>query len=129
MVQQDQETSTQELIQTLDNHIQQLNNSIGMVILDQEMSNNAIWELLAQFRQDANQPRVDRPITSHTSACATLVGLSPSSPSGYYWVRAFNGSAARMYCDMTRSCGRVTGGWMRVAGHDCGNREHANSSK
>ena len=52
MVQQDQETSTQELIEMLDNHIQQLNNSIGMVTLDQEISNNTIWELLAQFRQD-----------------------------------------------------------------------------
>ena len=34
--------------------------------------------------------------------------------SGYYWVRASDGSAVRMYCDMTRSCGGVTGGWARV---------------
>ena len=24
-----------------------------------------------------------------------------------YWVRASNGSAVRVYCDMTRSCGRI----------------------
>ena len=41
--------------------------------------------------------------------------VAPSSPSGYYWVRASNGSAVRVYCDMTRSCGGVTGGWIRVA--------------
>ena len=115
MVQQDQETSTQELIETLSNHIQQLNNSIGTVMLDQESSNNTIRELLAQFRQDiisiedANQHNILAP------SCAALIALSPSSPSGYYWVRASNGSAVRVYCDMTRSCGNITGGWMRVA--------------
>ena len=35
--------------------------------------------------------------------------------SGYYWARAFSGSAVRVYCDMTRSCGNITGGWTRVA--------------
>ena len=25
------------------------------------------------------------------------------------------GSAIRVYCDMTRTCGNITGGWMRVA--------------
>ena len=45
------------------------------------------------------------------SSCASL---PPSSPSGYYWVRTLNGSAVRVYCDMTRSCGNITGGWMRV---------------
>ena len=121
MVQQDQETSTQELIQTLGNQIQQLNYSIGMVMLDQEMSNNTIWELLAQFRQDIIS------INQHILApsCAALIALSPSSPSGYYWVRASNGSAVRVYCDMTRSCGSgVTGGWMRVAELDMTNSSH-----
>ena len=47
-----------------------------------------------------------------TDSCAAL---PPSSPSGYYWVRAFDDSAMSVYCDMTRSCGGVTGGWMRVA--------------
>ena len=48
-------------------------------------------------------------------AVPSCAALSPSSPSGYYWVRASNGSPVRVYCDMTRSCGGVTGGWMRVA--------------
>ena len=45
----------------------------------------------------------------------SCAALPPSSPSGYYWVRASNGSPVRVYCDITRSCGGVTGGWMRVA--------------
>ncbi len=55
------------------------------------------------------------------SSCASL---PPSSPSGYYWVRTSNGSAQRVYCGMTRSCGNVTGGWMRVAELDMTNSSH-----
>ena len=56
-----------------------------------------------------------------TTSCAAL---PPSSTSGYYWVRASNGSAVSVYCDMTLSCGGVTGGWMRVAELDMTNRSH-----
>ena len=53
----------------------------------------------------------------------SCMALPYSSPSGYYWVRASNGSAVRVYCDMTRSCGDITGGWMRVdmtnSSHQC----------
>ena len=55
------------------------------------------------------------------TSCATL---PPSSPSGYYWVRVSNGSAVRVHCDMTRSCGGVTGGWVRVAELDMRNSSH-----
>ena len=54
----------------------------------------------------------------------SCTALPPSSPSGYYWVRASNGSAVRVYCDMTRSCGGVTGGWMRVADLDMTSSSH-----
>ena len=56
-----------------------------------------------------------------SSSCAAL---PPSSPSGYYWVRASNGSAVQVYCDMTRSCGGVTGGWVRVAELNMTNSSH-----
>ena len=49
-------------------------------------------------------------------SCAAASSFS--SLSGYYWVRASNDSAMYVYCDMTRSCGNVTGGWMRVADLD-----------
>ena len=65
----------------------------------------------------------------HNLVAQAIPGLLPSVPaticlqvslypSGYYWVRASNGSAVRVYCDSTISCGGVTGGWMRVAGLD-----------
>ena len=54
----------------------------------------------------------------------SCAALPPSSPSGYYWVRTSNGSAVRVYCDMTRSCGGVTGGWTRVAELDMTNSSH-----
>ena len=56
-----------------------------------------------------------------TTSCAAL---PPSSPSGYYWVRGSNGSAVSVYCDMTLSCGGVTGGWIRVAELDMTNSSH-----
>ena len=48
-------------------------------------------------------------------SCSLVLQLNSSSPSGHYWIRSSNGSAVRVYCDMTRSCGNITGGWMRVA--------------
>ena len=55
------------------------------------------------------------------SSCAAL---PPSFPSGYYWVRTAIGSAVRVYCDMTRSCGGITGGWTRVAELDTTSNNH-----
>ena len=48
-------------------------------------------------------------------SCAAIQKLWPLSPSGYYNIMPSNGSAITAYCDMTRSCGGITGGWMRVA--------------
>ena len=56
-----------------------------------------------------------------TALLPPVLQKQPNSPSGYYWKRATDGSAARVYCDMTRSCGGVTGGWMRVAELDMTN--------
>ena len=51
----------------------------------------------------------------------SCAALPPSSPSGHYWVRTPTGSAVLVYCDPTRSCGGVTGGWRRVAELDMTN--------
>ena len=50
---------------------------------------------------------------------ASCAALPPSSPSGYYWVRASNDSAVRVHCDIITSCG--DGDWMRVASLDFSN--------
>ena len=51
-------------------------------------------------------------------SCAEILQTNPNATSGYYWI---TGYPARHYCDMTRSCGGVTGGWMRVAHLDMTN--------
>ena len=48
-------------------------------------------------------------------SCQAIHIFQPSSTSGHYWVRTSNGSSVRVYCDMTKSCGSVTGGLTRVA--------------
>ena len=55
------------------------------------------------------------------ASCAEILLLNASALSGNYWVRAFNGSAVRVYCDMTSSCGGVPGSWLKVASLDFGN--------
>ena len=51
-------------------------------------------------------------------SCSHILLLNSPSPSDHYWIRSSNGSAVRVYCDMTRLCGGVTGGWMRVVSLD-----------
>ncbi len=51
-------------------------------------------------------------------SCAVILLVNPTSPSGYYWITSSDDSAVRVYCDMTRSCGNITGGWRRVASLD-----------
>ena len=58
------------------------------------------------------------------SSCAEILRSDPDSPSGYYWVTNAMGHPHSVYCDMTRSCGGVTGGWMRVAYLDMTNSSH-----
>ena len=48
-------------------------------------------------------------------SCADIQMKDSALSSGYYWIESANGSSIRVYCDMTRMCGGVTGGWMRVA--------------
>jgi hypothetical protein len=58
------------------------------------------------------------------SSCAEILENNRGSISGYYWVTNGTGHPHSVYCDMTRSCGGVTGGWMRVAYLDMTNRTH-----
>ena len=71
--------------------------------------NNIIRSLTGQY---SNLP---------ADSCSLVLQLNSSSPSGHYWIRSSNGSAVHVYCDMTRSCGNITGGWMRVASLDWSN--------
>ena len=48
-------------------------------------------------------------------SCAALLEQDSSRTSGYYFVRSLSGQLRSVYCDMRRTCGNITGGWMRVA--------------
>ena len=54
------------------------------------------------------------------NSCREIMEDDPNSPSGYYYIRS-GSSFVRAYCDMSRSCGGITGGWMRVAKLDMRN--------
>ena len=64
---------------------------------------------LSLLRQPGKTP--SHPATS----CKEILDLNPTSPSGYYWISDSDDSAVCVYCDMTKMCGGVTGGWMEIA--------------
>ncbi len=49
------------------------------------------------------------------NSCADILDCDSKSPSEYYWVQNSQGDSRKVYCDMTRTCGGVTGAWMKVA--------------
>ena len=107
--------SVESTYQHIMNTTQKLNNLIQMVnIQDITSYGNKTDLLFTNLGMDITQ----------TNPAASCAALPPSAPSGYYWVMALNGSAVRVYCDMTRSCGGVIGGWTRVAELDMTNSSH-----
>ena len=120
---------------------QQLNTSVDMIYQQLSQQNASIGSTYQQLRQEYTAldnktqklntstqllfNRLREPFGQFSFyPAASCADLSPSFPSGYYWVRASNGSAVSVYCDMTLSCGGVTGGWMRVAELDMTNSSH-----
>ena len=52
------------------------------------------------------------------SSCLEVSQCDPQLPSEHYWITSANGTAVRVYCDMTRECScssASAGGWIRVA--------------
>ena len=60
----------------------------------------------------------------HATSCQEIYDFNPNTTSGYYWLEASDGSAVRMFCDMTLTCKGVGGGWMQVAKLDMTNSSH-----
>ena len=147
-------TSIDVILSTLGNLMNQLNRSIDQlyqhvnsaienssIVLGLEGQLNSTETMYQQLSQNISQleHRTELLINSSVRlfSCAVLLALSPAPSSGYYLVLASNGSAVRVYCDMTRSCGGVTGGWVRVgylnmtnSSHQCpsGFTEHSDSN-
>ena len=128
---QDLKHELSEVDQTQANRTQQLNVSVDMhyqqLDLNTEQLNTTIQTNFIQLTGDIttiesktqflfDYLQIGQSQDTPSPSCAVL------SRSGYYWVRTSNGSAVRVYCDTTRSCGGVTGGWVRVAYLDKTNR-------
>ena len=138
--------SFRESLEHLEEVVNQLNLSDNCNLLCQILNQHNVTSSYQQLRQEytALDYRTQQLNTStqflfddwndfKTSAsghfpfypAASCAALPPSSsPSGYYWVMASNGSAVSVYCNMTLSCGGVTGGWIRVAELDMTNSSH-----
>ena len=58
------------------------------------------------------------------NSCAEILQDAQNALSGYYWLQSANGSAVRVFCDMTLTCKGVGGGWMQVAKLDMTNSSH-----
>ena len=104
-----QQMFSQQLLQditAIDSRVEQINISLSQQVNDvQTQAQETVdgLETLGEFQ------------TFPASSCAAILD---SLPSGYYYVRASNGSAVLVYCDMTLTCGGVTGGWQRVVDLD-----------
>ena len=86
-----------------------------------------IEQLLRSLQNDIallRNPKLGQTPAYPASSCSEILAAVPSSPSGYYWLKASNGSSIRVYCDMTRTCGGITGGWMQVANIDMTDSSH-----
>ena len=101
----------------LDNKVHDLNESL--LELSEEFLQNldifsdAFQEVITNISGSLN--------LNSFSSCSDILHHNPSSSSGYYLVRSSTDQLTSVYCDMTRTCGSITGGWMRVAELDVNN--------
>ena len=111
-------TAVEEVIANISNSFEQL---VSLIVTEMNKSNANIQTIMSQLlllRLPGNTP-------SHPAAsCKEIKELSPTAPSGYYWLRGTGDSSVHMYCDMSRSCGGITGGWMRVTRLNMTNSSH-----
>ena len=108
-------------ISTQQSIIDQLSSEFNFARLNVELSFENISSVFPSQQMIINQliSRVNKntevlAIGPAFTSCAAIKQLLPLCPSGYYKIRSSTGSATTAYCDMTRSCGGITGGWMRV---------------
>ena len=109
-------------VSKLNDKIASLSNSSAMLNQNFSALDNKIRNIFEQFESRVSDlyalHLIGRNSDNSAISCSHVLQLNSSSPSGHYWIRSSNGSAVHVYCDMTRSCGGVTGGWMRVASLD-----------
>ena len=100
-----------------------------------ETASNSFNEVIEKLEQISNNLNTiaNKLISLHqpgmtashpATSCQEIYDFNPNTTSGYYWLGASDGSAIRVYCDMTLTCKGVGGGWMQVAKLDMTNSSH-----
>ena len=108
-------TAVEEVIANISNSFEQL---LSPIVIAINKSNEAMMSQLHLLRLPGSTP-------SHPGvSCKEIKEHSPTAPSGYYWLRGTGDSSVHMYCDMSRSCGGITGGWMPVTKINMTNSSH-----
>ena len=101
----------------------QLNTSIDMLYQQLSQQNVSIDSVNHQLNTSINmvyqQLNQGKAAYNPATSCKDLYDTYYAS-SGYYWIGEI-GSAVRVYCNMSLTCGNLTGGWMRVANIDMTN--------
>ena len=107
---------------------QQLNTSINMLYQQLNQQNASIRSSYQQLNTSINmvykqlkylQLKQENAEDNPAISCKDLYDTYSNS-SDYYWIEEV-GSAVRVYCNMSLTCGNLTGGWMRVANIDMTN--------
>jgi hypothetical protein len=116
--------SHNEETQQLNASVHEHASSINRLTYIESFQNSTIEQLNTSLNYPTSCTTLP-PLCAALPRPSTCAALPPSSPSGYYWVMtSIIGSAVLVYCDMTMSCGGVTGGWRRVANLDMTNSSH-----
>ena len=98
-----------------------LQQAVGRLQQHMNISADAYSHILREVRTLRHPGRS----TSYPAiSCREIKEDDPNSLSGYYYIQSGSRSFVRAYCDMTRSCGGITGGWMRVTKINMTNSSH-----
>ena len=133
-----QEELNTTLEKTVDVAVEKFNNTIEKIVdtaierrlataVEEVIANisNSFEQLLSPIMTKLDLLHLPGSTPSHPAAsCREIKELSPTAPSGYYWLRGTGDSSVHMYCDMSRSCGGITGGWIPVTKINMTNSSH-----
>ena len=106
-------TAPRQGASTVDVQLQKINSTM-------QQGFHSISEELLEIRQMLSSTSSSRSNSGTGSpchpaiSCKEILEKNASSPSGYYWLQSESEDIIRAYCDMEKTCGGISGGWMKV---------------
>ena len=92
-----------------------IDRDLQLVDLVDQLNTSSRIEYASLYGQISQVNHLGKTMYFPAPSCRAIYLLQPYSMSGYYWVSSFDGASVRVYCEMTKFCGNVTGGLTRVA--------------